>query len=313
MKRSNADSIGAKRERRFKRRAILITEGAKIEIGYFKAFTDSREALGINDLIDVVLLDRFHQDVGLSDPLRILDLSKEYMHASRTDVCPLNLFVGMCAESAEGHVSDIKGVRESLRRRLMGAGLVLDGFIRDIEHAKDIAAELLFEEGIEDISITYSVVKTTVDDPVYIIVDRDMSDSRSSEKYSDFISRCNDEGFIPIVTNPNFELWILAHMDDPSEDIRRVADSQNPASTLRRVMDGRGYSKKSAHFGDIVFKLDDACRECSVLEHDVNCLEHNVGTNLPSMVDDLRSDIRREGRFVRTPIPLEHTVLGGLI
>lgn len=177
MKRSNADSIGAKRERRFKRRAILITEGAKTEIGYFKAFTDSKEFLGINDLIDVVLLDRFHQDVGLSDPLRILDLSKEYMHASRTDVCPLNLFVGMCAESAEGHVSDIKGVRESLKRRLMGAGLVLDGFIRDIEHAKDIAAELLFEEGIEDISIAYSVVKTTVDDPVYIIVDRDMSDS----------------------------------------------------------------------------------------------------------------------------------------
>lgn len=288
MKRSNAVTIGVRPERKFKRRAILITEGVKTEIGYFNAFIDSKDALGINDLIDVVLLNRFHQDIGLSDPQRVLELSREYMHASRTEVCPLNLFVGMCAEFAEGHINDIEGVRGALRKRLEEHGLVIDGCIRDIEHAKDIAAELLFEEGIEDISITYSVVKTTADDPVYIIVDRDKSDSRPSGKYRDFISACGECGFTPIVTNPSFELWILAHMDDPSEDIRRVAESRNPASTLRHVMDERGYSKRSACFGDVVTRVDDACRECAGLEHD-------VGTNLPSMVDDLRSDVRWDG------------------
>lgn len=59
MKRSNAVTIGVRPERKFKRRAILITEGVKTEIGYFNAFIDSKDALGINDLIDVVLLNRF--------------------------------------------------------------------------------------------------------------------------------------------------------------------------------------------------------------------------------------------------------------
>lgn len=62
----------------------------------------------------------------------------------------------------------------------------------------------------------------------------------------------------------------------------------NPASTLRHVMNERGYSKRSACFGDVVTRVDDACRECAGLEHD-------VGTNLPSMVDDLRSDVRWDG------------------
>lgn len=49
MKRSNAVTIGVRPERKFKRRAILITEGVKIEIGYFNAFIDSTDAFGIND------------------------------------------------------------------------------------------------------------------------------------------------------------------------------------------------------------------------------------------------------------------------
>ena len=66
-------------ERKLNQRAFLIFEGHRTEVKYFQTLADMKATARLSDNVEIVVLDRFEHDSGISDPLNVLDLSEKYV------------------------------------------------------------------------------------------------------------------------------------------------------------------------------------------------------------------------------------------
>ena len=87
-------------ERKLNQRAFLIFEGHRTEVKYFKTLADMKATARLLDDVEIVVLDRFEHDSGLSDPLHILELTKKYIDFLETGRMTSLLFAGYCVDCA---------------------------------------------------------------------------------------------------------------------------------------------------------------------------------------------------------------------
>jgi len=283
------------------RRFILVFEGYRTEVEYFKGVGRNRDYVGIpSSLVDVCVLSRLPQHSGHSDPFRLLDLLDGYMDLLRTGRYVPELFVNMFLSSiepgteyeatlAETAVSELRGISDT------------DGRIMDLPGAFDICNRLYSELLGPDRKITE--LDEPVDfidgrDVVCVIIDRDR-ENRSSSKCGDFISRCNESGYLPFMTNPCFEMWLLLHFEealhidrkdllsDRKEDGKRYTERMLDDILLRFDPDA-GYDKTCLDFGRFMHRIDDAIYNEKMFCHDIKCIRSEVGSNIGSLMEMMR-------------------------
>ena len=275
-------------ERKLNPRAFLIFEGHRTEVKYFQTLADMKATARLSDNVEVVVLDRFEHDSGISDPLNVLDLSEKYVKFLETGEMTSRLFAGYCADCA-GIKNEFRKFNSDLDLALRGASLIECDRITDVCEAEKVAKRVLSDFGYDDVDLNfYRVDYDKRCDTVNIIIDRDRSKSRPDEKYRMFLERCEELRYIPYVTNPKFELWLLCHYDGAQEALRAICVDPNPAALLDHEMERRGYKKKKEDFSERIRNIDLAMENSSILESDVDKLTSEVGTNIPKLIEALR-------------------------
>lgn len=283
MKRAGSKSLGRPTDARaVSRRVFVACEGHRSEIDYLLQVLKMSEVLGLNGRVEMIVLDRYETDSGLSHPMHVIRMTADHMEYLATERCSEDLFLSRVRASAgESGRSDVR----ALSRDPVFRSLIADGYVTSIADAMEYAVSFMSDRGFEISVDLDSQMYNPVEDYVCIVIDRDAGDERPGKSYREFIDSCDDRGYKLFVTNPKFEFWILMHLPDISEDLKSIADDRNPSAATDRVMRSRGLEKGRIDFEAIVAGLWTAMDNARPFTHTLDELEGSVGTNLPSFIE----------------------------
>ena len=138
------------------------------------------------------------------------------------------------------------------------------------------------------------------EDQFYIMFDRDFDrEYRDKKEYDETIAFIEKKKYIPLVTTPQFELWLLMHFQDAS--FAGIKYNTNSASIECRLSqkdaregDNEGSNKKyidnerfeSTYLHNIPVAISTSLDKTRFVT-DVMDLEHNIGTNLGLFLRDV--------------------------
>ena len=295
MRRTNSYTVRAGIPRSEIRSVFVACEGYKTEINYMNTLSESSEFLGMDPRINLVVLNRFSDERGLSDPDRVLDIALDFLEWVKHKRLSVHLFTGAVLNNA--NLDRWDGYREELTDALISSDATdEEGMVTDLDEARAIAADVLMRMGVGVVTMELPDYLFGDGDTVFLVVDRDKSPARNTEKYHGFLDRCNGSEIRPIVTNPKFELWMLLHFEDSCDSLGLIVESKNPSKTVMRELGKRTIPKKDYDFSGLIFNLDIAMRNSESLEHDPYVLESSVGTNMPELIRHLRGEDSKQGR-----------------
>ena len=299
MRRAGRKNIGRNPyERSEYRRVFVSSEGYKTEIQYMRELLRQSEVLGLHGRVEVVILNRYETDSGLSHPDQVIGMTADYMEFLSSGRCSVRLFLSKVLDSA-GNPG--RAAVKELSKDEGFRSLCTGGYVADMESAGEYAISFMSERGFHVNPVFEDQFYSKDTDLVCIIIDRDADDGRTSERYADYMRSCENNGFKLFVTNPKFEFWILMHQEDDGSLVS-IADSRNPSAATDRVMDSRGMDKDHLDFEGIVGNLYIAMENAKRFTFTVKELENRVGTNMPDFIHLLEggmtSPMSCSGEFV---------------
>jgi len=283
---------------------IIVSEGYRTEIQYFKGLAENRRIAKISSLIQICPLNRFASHSGHSDPMAMLDLLDEYIEHSKTGKLTQNLFVNMFIEHVWDHLNelpctDIDELRQAMVYELNEKG---QESIKDVKIATKICSNALIKRSIK-VSLDFAPELPISYDPeidkIYVMIDRDR-DSRNASKCNDFISRCREHGYVPLLTNPCFEFWLLLHFEDvicvdkkelyanEKVDGKRFTERKLD-EFLMGIGSENGYDKTNFDAWCFVYRIDEAIKNEKLFCCEEKCIMSNLGSNIGSLIQEMRA------------------------
>lgn len=266
---------------------FIACEGYKSENQYFESIDSLRNELRISPSVNIVVLHRFEDESGLSDPLRVAKLAVDYLRWVRDGVLSVHLFAGMVAAQTDAG-KDFAEVRRRIETAVEAAGLSESGHISDLEEAKSVAYRELEYAGYAYKEFPIESHEFREGDVMCIVVDRDKSKSRKEARYREFLEYCRENGLEAYVTNPKFELWALLHFKGSDESLDEIRCSSNPSRIIDRELLKLWIPKKQRDYGVLAPMLDVAMSASSTLPCNTDELERQIGTNIPDLIRKLR-------------------------
>lgn len=134
-------------------------------------------------------------------------------------------------------------------------------------------------------------------DKICLIVDRDKKSFLSVPKNNqyDYVLRtCREKGFGFYLSNPCFEFWLLLHFDEVVQ-LDREKLLENPlVSAKRRYTEQEirrllpGYSKSKYNVSLLMERIEVAVKNESMYCEDIEELEHELGSNVGLLIQELR-------------------------
>ena len=267
---------------------LIITEGTVSESNYFRMVAENIPDTVGGPLVDVVVMSRYGLQGGYSDPCRLFRLTRDYMRMLETGEYTPELLVGRVLESffqvRSPKKYDINRLSETLMRRLHSEGFSGWAGIRDTSKAFDACLRHLDEEyGVRNLKLVEDKIEFHPStDKVCIVVDRDKSESRDTERYTRFLDACEKEGYLAFVTNPRFELWSVLH-HQVAEDIGKLKDPATCEPTLKRLCASHQIGKRT-NYSKYDSRIWLAMENSQQFETDPKVLESVPGTNLGELM-----------------------------
>jgi len=303
---NNLDRNRGNKGLKVKRKFILAFEGYRTEVQYFNGVSENRSRLRIPTLIEIIPLERYPIESGSSEPDRVLDLLEEYIKFLEYGKYPVDLLINtfitnvvsekevQCKKETVNRLSSL--LKEQLRSLCDANGL-----IRDSEEAFDLCRKIYGAMGpVEPLlfDIPAPIDYRNDRDVVCVIVDRD-KDSRSISKCEEFFSRCRKNGFVPYMTNPCFEMWLLLHFDEILKEDKKVLlqnDKINGIRFTEKKLDeilrtypaNAGYSKDNLDFGSFMHRVDNAIKNEKTFCNEQKCIKSHVGSNIGVLIEQMR-------------------------
>ena len=273
---------------RSSKKVFITCEGYVTENNYFNELSAKKDVLGMDPSIEMVVLNRFEDEDGLSDPLNVARISNEFLGWARDGKMTPHLLSGMVTRRLPVCKDELAAIRCEICDSLKGV-TGTDGNVEDMEQAMAIAEEILEGHGCGGSLLPLPEFDFRQDDAMCIVVDRDYSRSRNDGRYRMFLDYCNGHGLDPYVTNPKFELWVLMHLENTQDCLDGIIRSSNPSKAVdielgRRMADYR----KNIPFDRIILGLDTAMGNSSMMPEDSRELQSRVGTGLPRLIRMLR-------------------------
>lgn len=298
------------KEREVKRQLILAFEGINTEPEYFDQLKKCSDELGFSPLIKIVLLEKYENEKGISNPQKLLELLLMDLDEAATGKIILDRLLQRIAAEASRSVSEFEEQYKKLSDLVTEKTEFkdLDQKIDSAEIEPFINTALLsapdLSEDMKDhlMNFTYEPIlyNTEIDTP-YLITDRDQK-SFKEEQYDSVVSSCESHKIMFCPTNPCFELWLLLHyrkifLEKENELFLANPKMKEPPGKrknrtyseiqLREFI--KNYSKKEGKLADhkIVFRLSEAMQNAAELPSNPKELKNKIGSALPILIKDL--------------------------
>lgn len=274
---------------------IFAFEGFNTEFEYFNGIINNRGIARIRSLVDICILQRENVDSGCSDPMGVLENVRCYTNAMKSghhDGYTVSGYLkGLISSITDKGRKDVvmdevdKLLCEELED-LMNGKVVDKSKIE--EKCMDIVEQLTGEK--YEITLPELGSYDPQIDHVCVIVDRD-KDSHSKGEIESFITKCQDYGFIPVICNPCFELWLMLHFDSIKTVDSKLL-SENPIINGKRFTEieldrivnelnsSYHYDKTKLDPHMFLHRIGDAVVNSKLFCENIRWLEQNVGTNL---------------------------------
>ena len=289
-----------------RRRFILFFEGFRTEIQYFSGMKDNRQHFRIPSLIEICVMCRYPMDAGSSDPMRLLELVDEYMMWLKHGKYAPNLFMNtyLCKELSDDYVlTHNKEIDDFIKHVEKDMSHLVDseGLVSDVDGALAVCNVFLKEIFRKNPITEVMPARPDYDenrDVVCVIIDRD-ADNRPSSKCSDFLSRCKEKNYMPVMTNPCFEFWLLLHFEKVLLlDRKKIKSNECEGGKryvelkldeiLREYDPLHGYDKTNLDCGRFVHRINEAIKNEKHFCNDIRCIKNEIGSNVGHLIALMR-------------------------
>lgn len=276
---------------------IFAFEGYRTEVRYFEGLMNHRGIAGIRDLINICVLQREEIDCGCSDPLSVVENTREYIKSMDSGYYTVPAIMELvknqlCLKQKwERNDIRVREFSEKLTEELLKY-TDSEGFLRNTFRATELC------NGVTktnlDVTISYDIPELeTYDreiDHVCVIVDRDRS-AHTVARMNEFVSACKNEGFEPFICNPCFEFWLMLHFEGVLKIDKKLLLANEMTeghrfteTELERLINGvnpdNHYDKTDLDPLVYLHRIGEAVRNSRYYCEELKCLNSQVGTNL---------------------------------
>lgn len=293
-----------------KRKCLFLCEGEETEPIYFAKLKELRTEIGISSLIDFIQIEKPRGE-DWSNPKKMLEALCIDMSGKTTYNSLINAMVDVLYFDTYlfRHKDKIREFEELLISFIKDTLKVQESdFVIDIEDtvSKTIAyfkqqrpriCNIILsniEEGLKNYNITFEKGF----DYLCLVADRD-PESFFDWQFDDVVKTCQTNGFKFLLSNPNFEFWILMHFDEvlflDKEKIRLNEKIKKDSKSsirflpdeLRKLM---GRYKKNKYNADFLVKnIDTAIKNEKQFSEDLTELKTKIGSNIGLFIEELRN------------------------
>jgi hypothetical protein len=299
-----------------KSKYFLVFEGEKSEIQYFTGINNNKLQLGISPLIEIKPIMRSFEEIGWSNPKKLLDRLLEYVDECDMGILTIKSILGKTIDFLlEDNVLNCDSIYTPLQMRDKlfkyfkdEKAMELDNEVTTLEEfTKDIIVflneEFSINTVIEDLSQYIEEQRIVFDkevDSICLIVDRDKEsfvNHPQNNQYSYVLDNCIQNGIKLYITNPCFEFWLLMHFDEV-KSIDREKLFENPkVSGKRRYAEDElkkiviNYNKNNIKFENFLPRIEFAIANEKYFCENIASLEHDVGSNVGLLINEMISNV----------------------
>lgn len=288
------------------RQYILAFEGMKTEPQYFYGIRKYADRIGINAAaIRCISLVRSTSEEGFSHPEGCLPLLEKCISEYRNRE--------MSIETLATHIVDWAADSCIIKRKENQKTLdevknqIIEKFARDghpknetipygkiepiakrgYEHLEHILRRDLAEKQYARYinAIKKEMLSFSKSDTACLIIDRDPK-SLSEESYKNVQTRCRDKNIQLIVSNPQFEFWLLLHFTDAAEYDKEQLQ-KNQTYLLSRLREKVGHDPKRIDFTQYLNNVKAAILNEHKYAEDLDELKDHLGSNVGTLLSDL--------------------------
>lgn len=272
-------------EREGKRKFFFVVEGEKTETIYLREVSMNIKQ---DALIDIRILERVRS--SHSNQYSITQKIQQYIQSNEK----LNKLTIEQLESFAQQYEDDELNEDELLENLKSI----------LDDDTDILVFEFNQNIIEQINALSEISTYEKDfDKICLILDRDYRSFKDSQ-YDEVLKICEDENFLLGITNPNFEFYLLLHIDDCSSlDLAKIED--NPKKTANKkyveyelnnkigalpadsLITNRHYKKNNYDANFFVKKFSEFKKNIQNYESNNIYLKDNIGSSLQHILDDL--------------------------
>lgn len=301
-KRDNFTRTRAGLQKEPKKKYFLVFEGEKTEDIYFSALINKRDELGIDSLIDFIIIEKDLCEQHESNPKRIIDLILiKLEEINKKQVSNISLIHSL--SRVLGGYIEYKYQQKLCRSYRNFFNSNIDYFNLETEHKKEIQDYLynllgnedkykkLINENFIEIVSTSKISYEKDYDKICLFVDRDPQ-SFTDEQYDYVLKTCKENKFIFCISNPCFEFWLLLHSDKVldygnTDLIENKKDNKGITFIESKLKENFGkYSKTNFDAESLVLYIPKAIEnEKKYCENDEE-LKYNLGSNIGLLVNE---------------------------
>ena len=312
-----------KKDREPHRKYFLVFEGEKTEKIYFDKVIECRKSLNINDLLDLIPIEREYYEQGTSNPKKLVEIFIEDVNLSEVEDISREKLLGWIMGDLIDKCSflDKENVKEKIWFNLKAIGQKLwgDDLSRKINKdnidsdCQEIISSLIskmdkqfsWPEIVinigEGIALNHNITYDPELDKVCFIVDRDRK-SFKEDQYRETMEICKKNKYGFYVSNPCFEFWLLLHF----QESRNLSDEEKKKLLENKKSDGNrktprrtyaenklrgllaGYTKNNYDVAKIISRVPDAIENEKMFCEDEALLINEVGSRIGILFQELR-------------------------
>lgn len=293
------------------RKYFLVFEGDATELQYFDGIQALRVQLGIHHLIEIRSILRSYNEMGWTNPKKLLDRVIQYIEQEQAG----GLTVASLVHKTVDYLKEEGALAGSIYTPDLLYEMLLEWFWREeglkgtdeISALEEAAASIVrclkrktrITKNIQYISAYLQQQNITYEegfDKICLIVDRDKDSFVSHPNNDQFAyvrQTCKEKGFGFYLTNPCFEFWLLLHFDEVFQyDLEQL--KENPKITnkvryleneLRRLLPG--YKKANIRFELLKKRIWKAVENERHFCEDIDGLKDAVGSNVGLLLQEL--------------------------
>ncbi len=312
-----------KKDREPHRKYFLVFEGEKTEKIYFDKVIECRKSLNINDLLDLIPIEREYYEQGTSNPKKLVEIFIEDVNLSEVEDISREKLLGWIMGDLIDKCSflDKENVKEKIWFNLKAIGQKLwgDDLSRKINKdnidsdCQEIISSLIsrmdkqfsWPEIVinigEGIALNHNITYDPELDKVCFIVDRDRK-SFKEDQYRETMEICKKNKYGFYVSNPCFEFWLLLHFQESrnlsDEEKKKLLENKksygNRKTPRRTYAENKlrgllaGYTKNNYDVAKIISRVPDAIENEKMFCEDEALLINEVGSRIGILFQELR-------------------------
>ena len=291
------------------RKCFFFCEGQETEPIYFAKLKELKIEIGISPLIDFIQIEKPRGE-DWSNPKKMLDalcldLSKEITYNTLINAMIDCLYTNDYLVKHRDKIKEFSDLLVSFMHEELNVAET--DIVKDVNHTTKAVYDFFNQQrpricniimsNVTDILNNYEITFDKEIDYLCLVVDRD-PESFTEFQFDDVLKTCKQNNFEFLISNPNFELWLLLHFDDIHDlDNEKLLKNEkiNPGSKssirfipneLRKCL---GTYKKSRYDVTLLIKnIDKAIKNEKNYCESLPELKNELGSNIGVFIEKLR-------------------------